>query len=287
MKVSIGLPVYNGSKYIGEAIESILAQTYGDFELIISDNASTDDTEEVCRSYNDNRIRYYRSDKNRGAAWNYNRTESMANGEYFKWAAHDDKLSPDFLSKCIPHLDRNDDVVLVYTNSIIIDKEGNITGHFDQSLDASSHDPWFRFKNLILKQHPCLSFFGLIRRKALLGTARHGNYNSADRVFLAHMSLKGKLVQIPEYLFYWRKHPEQSIRMVKDRYAYALWFDPANAGKKVYPNLRLIKEYKSIIKQEEKSMRFKDRMLCRIALQRCYLKKFSKICKEILKGGYG
>ena len=93
-RVTIGLPVYNGENYLAEAIDSILGQTFTDFELIISDNASTDRTEEICRRYaaEDDRIRYFRHDRNRGASPNYNFTVEKARGEYFKWAAHDDVL---------------------------------------------------------------------------------------------------------------------------------------------------------------------------------------------------
>src|SRR5688572_10868700 len=97
-RVSIGLPVYNGENYLAEAIDSILAQTFEDFELIISDNASTDRTQEICEAYaaKDGRIRYYRSEVNKGSAWNFNRVFELARGEYFKWAAHDDYIAPEY-----------------------------------------------------------------------------------------------------------------------------------------------------------------------------------------------
>ena len=108
-RVTIGMPVYNGAALVGAALESILAQTLTDFELIISDNASTDATAEVCRSYaaKDRRIRYYRNEKNLGAAPNFNRVVELAtNGvPYFKWAAHDDVIAPTFLEKCARVLD--------------------------------------------------------------------------------------------------------------------------------------------------------------------------------------
>src|SRR6266446_4404377 len=98
-KVAIGMPVWNGEAFVSEAIESILAQTHGDFELVISDNASTDATAEICRSYvkQDNRIRYLRLEKNIGAAPNHIEVFRRSTGEYFKWAAHDDVLAPEFI----------------------------------------------------------------------------------------------------------------------------------------------------------------------------------------------
>src|SRR5262245_57216615 len=91
-RVSIGLPVYNGAKYLAEAIDSLLEQTFSDFELIISDNGSTDATPAICEEYaaKDGRIRFLRQEINRGLAWNWNCVLEESRGAYFKWAACDD-----------------------------------------------------------------------------------------------------------------------------------------------------------------------------------------------------
>ena len=125
-RVSIGLPVYNGEKFIREAIDSIFSQTFEDFELIISDNGSTDRTQQICQAYaaQDLRIRYYRNKKNIGAARNYNLVFELASGEYFKWAAHDDLCAPEYLERCVEILDRDPDVVLCYPKTSIIDEHG-------------------------------------------------------------------------------------------------------------------------------------------------------------------
>ena len=117
--VSVGLPVYNGERYLRQAIESIQSQT--DLELIISDNASTDATEGICREYatRDPRVRYYRSDQNRGAAWNHNRVVELARGEYFKRQCHDDYCDTTFLEKCLAVIHSNPDVVLCYPRSFV------------------------------------------------------------------------------------------------------------------------------------------------------------------------
>src|SRR6476646_2411498 len=127
-KVAIGLPVYNGAKYVAEAIESVLAQTYGDLELVISDNASTDATEEICRDYTarDSRVRYARAEQNGGAAWNFNRTFELSRGEYFKWLAHDDAIGPQYLARCLAVLDRDPGVVLCHTRTGIINGQGEL-----------------------------------------------------------------------------------------------------------------------------------------------------------------
>src|SRR3989339_68658 len=114
--VSIGLPVHNGEHYLRKTLKSLLSQTYPFIELIISDNASTDGTEAICKAYErlDERIRYFRSDRNRGAAWNFNRVLELAGGTYFKWAAHDDLSAPDFLASCVRILETDRSVVLCY-----------------------------------------------------------------------------------------------------------------------------------------------------------------------------
>ena len=116
-KVSIGLPVYNGEPFLSETIDAILAQTFKDFELIICDNASTDDTERICRRYaaRDKRISYYRQHHNIGAAGNFNRVFNLSSGEYFKWAAHDDLIAPEYLARCVEILERDRSVVLCHS----------------------------------------------------------------------------------------------------------------------------------------------------------------------------
>jgi glycosyltransferase involved in cell wall biosynthesis len=126
--VSIGLPVYNGENFLHEAITSILAQTFQDFELIISDNASTDKTEEICRAFTDQdeRIKYSRNRENIGVEKNFYRVFALSSGKYFKWAAHDDLCHPDFLQSCIDVLDRDFTTVLCYPRAVIIDDKGKV-----------------------------------------------------------------------------------------------------------------------------------------------------------------
>ena len=126
--VSIGIPVFNGEQYLAEAIDSILVLTYADFELIISDNASTDRTQEICRAYTkqDRRIRYYRNATNVGASKNFNRVFELSLVDYFKWAAYDDILAPDFLLKCVEVLDQDPSVVVCFSKMQIIDEDGKV-----------------------------------------------------------------------------------------------------------------------------------------------------------------
>src|SRR5207248_940805 len=116
-QISVGMPLYNADRFLQETLDSILAQTFVNFELVISDNASNDRTEEICRAYaaRDSRIRYYRKEINRGAAWNHNRVFELSRAKYFKWACYDDLLAPTFLEKCVAVLDCDPGVVLCFS----------------------------------------------------------------------------------------------------------------------------------------------------------------------------
>ena len=153
-RVSVGIPVYNGERYLEVAIVSVLNQTYQDFELIISDNASSDHTREICMEYakQDPRIRYYRNDKNLGAAPNYNRVFQLSDAEYFKWADYDDLIAPDFLSKCIRILDQNPSVVLCYPRAMIIDENGKHLGEHDYVIKLDSPHAHLRFHRRFLRE---------------------------------------------------------------------------------------------------------------------------------------
>ena len=129
-RVSIGLPVYNGEEFLEEAIVSILSQTYQDFELIISDNASTDLTEKICQKYaaQDARIVYSRNVENVGIMNNHNLTFRRARGEYFRFAGYDDVWAPTLLERLVTELDKRPEVVVCYPAFVLIDGQGNETG---------------------------------------------------------------------------------------------------------------------------------------------------------------
>ena len=125
-RVSVGVPVYNAEKYLRQSLESLLAQTFEDVEIIISDNCSADATEAICREFaqRDSRIRYLRQPENLGAIANFNHVFAEARGEYFKWAAYDDLCEPTFLQRCVDVLDKNPDVGWCHSKSDRIDADG-------------------------------------------------------------------------------------------------------------------------------------------------------------------
>ncbi len=255
-RVSIGLPVYNGERYLAETLDSLLAQTFKDFELVISDNGSTDRTEEICRSYaaRDSRIRYYRSDTNRGAAWNHNRVFELSSGEYFKWQCHDDLCHPEFLEKCVSVLDREPSAVLCYSQFVRIDEKGSLVERevWGQEPVASSAvkgtaRPHQRFRSLIHRRDSCEEIYGVMRPSVARQTRLIGNYTQSDDNFLAELALRGNFCEVPEPLYYYRLHPQKSTEVYRNRVKCMAWFDPAAAGRMSIPFWRQFREYLSLI----------------------------------------
>jgi glycosyltransferase involved in cell wall biosynthesis len=211
-RVSIGLTVFNGAQFLEQTLESFLAQTYTDFELIISDNASTDRTEDIARSYatRDNRVRYYRNEKNVGLAGNHNRVFAHARGEYFKWAAADDICRPTYLARCAEVLEREPAVVLVYPKTEFIDAAGHSLDIDDPGWDLRSNDAHERMRYVIFAGHWANAVVGLIRTKALARTRLMPSYPGGDFRVLGELSLLGKFFEIPEALFARRLHTGSS-----------------------------------------------------------------------------
>lgn len=245
-KVSIGLPIYNGENYLEEAVDSILAQTFTDFELIITDNASTDRTESLCRAYaaRDPRVRYYRNETNLGAAPNYNLAFQLARGEYFRWQAHDDRLAPTYLEQCVAVLDREPEVILAYPKTILIDEHGQETEPYDDQYILRQPEPYARFKGYFFSSWLCNPIFGLMRREVLGRSALIGSYRASDRVLLGELAILGQAEEVPERLFYKRMHPRMSTQANLTDSELAAWFNPKKGGKTLYwVRWRWVREY--------------------------------------------
>ncbi|MCI0427260.1 MAG: glycosyltransferase family 2 protein, partial [Nitrospiraceae bacterium] len=214
VKVTLGLPVYNGENYLVAAIESILSQTFSHFELIISDNGSQDGTQSICQKYaaQDPRIRYIRHDTNRGAAANFNYCVELATGEYFKWAAHDDIMEPTFLQKCVDQLDSDPELILCHTVTELIDANGDHLAFYDPSvLGTGKARPSDRLAGR-LSTAWCKEVFGVIRLDKLRETVLLGSYVASDQALLAELALWGRFAILPEPLFKNREHQERSTR---------------------------------------------------------------------------
>lgn len=244
-RVSIGLPVYNGQRFIEETITAILAQTWTDLELVISDNASTDRTEAICRAYaaRDQRIRYFRNPDNFGAAENYNLAFRRARGEFFKWSAHDDLIAPEFVARCLTVLEADPGAVLCWPRTVDIDADGRPISDKQYELHADADDAVERFAEMIGMAHTCEAIFGLIRSAVLAQTPLIAPYADSDRVLLAELALRGRFRSLDEPMFFYRDHDERSTEVYPSRDERIAWFDPALAGRIVFPHFRQFVEY--------------------------------------------
>lgn len=131
VSVHIGMPVYNGARFIGEALRSLSDQSFGDWELVVADNASTDETEDICREFAkaDSRIKYVRHEQNIGAPKNFRYVLEQATAPYFMWAAADDVWGPDFIGNCFKRLTARPDCGMAFTGLEVIDSFGQIIRH--------------------------------------------------------------------------------------------------------------------------------------------------------------
>jgi len=274
--VSIGLPVYNAGQYLEDALDSILAQTFEDFELIISDNGSTDNTEAICWSYarRDQRIRYFRNATNQGAAWNFNRVFELATGKYFKWTAHDDLYAPAYLARLVEVFEQAPaSVVLCYPKTTLIDKDGNTIKIYEDNLDLREANSPRRllhfFRNVLL----CNAVYGLIRPEALRQTRGLDKFVGADVILLTELAMLGEFWEIPEPLFLRRRHPQASGAAARTYLDVAVWFDPGNRRRHdVYPANRWFIEYLRSIKNSPISGW--EKVLCaRVFFWEWYLKR--------------
>ncbi len=227
-RVTLAMPVYNGEKYIVESINSILAQDYADFELIITDNASTDRTEAICHdaAVRDARIKYVRNERNLGAGPNFNRGHELSSGEYFKWCACDDNISPDYLGACVRALDAHPEAVLAYGTAWHIDQDGRtipVTGRkMPEMVDAQPARRFF--KAVTTTWTVDQEMFGVFRSDALRKSSLHRSYYGSDLNLLREVALLGRFVHVPNIVFYNRDHPDRSEAIV-DKTQKRLWQD--------------------------------------------------------------
>lgn len=213
LRLSVGLPVYNGQRYLAAALDALLDQSFTDFELIISDNASTDETGEICRRYaaKDPRIRYIRQPRNIGLVPNHNFVLREARGEYFKWAAHDDLYGRDLFARCVAALDEHPDVILSHADMAIIDETGAVVRRFDYTLATGSTDATERFRSLLVTDGAD-DEYGVIRTHVLRSIRPKDSYHHASRPWIAEIALRGRFHQVPELLYFRRDHPGRSDR---------------------------------------------------------------------------
>ena len=249
-KVTIGIPVFNGARFIGRAVRCFLDQDFDDLEVIVADNASTDTTMEICRSIalTEARLKILTSNSNKGALPNYNRLVDAAEGMYFKWAAHDDWCTANFISLTVAALQAHKYAVLSYAPMDVEDDSGRVYRWRDQHLpDLESGDAWRRLHELVWNlsnSNPLI--FGLMRTDVLRRTGRLPNTSQTDRALLNEMALHGAFLRVDGARYIQYKSPDHYGHYAGDeippRLRSWVWLDADNAAK---PKLSLYRFFKA------------------------------------------
>lgn len=236
--VSIGVPVYNGGGYLEASLRSLLDQSYRHIELVISDNASTDGSSEICRRLagEDPRIVYVRQEVNIGGVGNHNKVRELSTGTYFMWGSSDDLWQPTYVERCVQVLEQRKDVVLAYSVNARIDGQGARLDDIPPGPALDSDSVLDRFVKLADMWRPIEPFYGLIRKSALDRSAWMTRHPGFDRILLAELGLMGKMVQIPEPLYWRRIHDQQSIHAFPSLRSRYRWINPDAKGRFVWPH---------------------------------------------------
>jgi len=268
--LSIGLPVFNGARFLPAAIDSLLEQTFGDFELIVSDNASTDETQEIAEEYasRDPRIVYVRHERNRGAPWNFNFVVAQAQADYFKWHAADDVCARTLFERSMEVLEQDATVVCCHARTKKIDEQGNLLAEFDDPTDGGLPTSWFiggsafrhrpdgaspspsrRFADVLLYSGWGVRSFGMMRTNILRQTSLIRPYYGAEKVLMAELALRGRCHDIPETLFFQRVHEGASSQQsAAGRQAYVAANQATGHSLPRWPHLR---DYALVIQQSD------------------------------------
>jgi glycosyltransferase involved in cell wall biosynthesis len=247
-RLSVGLPVYNGERHLRRALDTLLSQEFGDFEVVVSDNASTDGTSDICREYaeRDRRVRYHRYETNIGLFPNFNRAFALARAPYFKWATHDDWLEPSFLGSCVEVLDRDPSTVLCSTAVAVNDGDGMLLDEWRPPVDYATARPAERCARLVRTLGETYPMFGVIRSDALRRTSLLPGYLGCDRVLLAGLCLAGRVRILPDRLYHYTYYRPAAR-------TYSIYNDPRNTGRLPLRTWRLCREHLMLISRSDMS----------------------------------
>ncbi len=228
--VTIGLPVYNGERFIAQSVRSVLEQDFTDLELVISDNGSTDRSIEIVGAIADGdpRVIILRNDENQGAAWNYNNTLANARGRYFRWHADDDWFEPSLIGKLVDALEKDPDAVVAHSWTRFVDDDGATTREFEDDLGADADLAHDRLREVVTRLTFCNPVFGLIRTDVLNRTAKIASFPGSDAALLYELALHGRFAVVPELLY--NRRPGNSIKSNPTVKAVAEWFAPTGTG---------------------------------------------------------
>ncbi|MEM9379148.1 MAG: glycosyltransferase [Planctomycetota bacterium] len=283
--VTFGLPVYNGATFLEESLRSLLSQDYPEIRVVVSDNCSTDETAEICAAFaaEDERVSIHRTDRNVGAAANFNRVVELASTPYFAWANHDDLWDPSYVSKCVAVLEADPEVALAYARSAKIDARGDVVDSLLGELGLEGATPverLRRFHDLFIEvdrrggwhEHAIeglwIPVYGVMRRAALARTQLIGPYIASDTILLEELLLHGRFHEVPEQLFFKRDHEERSMRASLSYDKRIDWFTGQKSGLLIFPRWRLFAERLRAVSRAPLERR--DRSACRSEMVRFY-----------------
>ena len=285
--VSIGLPVYNGENFVAEAIQCVLSQTFTDWELIISDNASTDRTVSICREFadKDSRIRVYENERNLGVSPNHNRVFQLSHGPYFMWIAHDDLIGAEFIESCLEVLETDDQAILAFPKLVHVDSQGRPLRRQSSDLSILGSTPESRVIELMKLTARSWDIawvqYGLIRRSVLQQTPLMGLYNGDDQVLLLDLAVRGQFRQVDKELFFRREHAAASTLIrgwtAKEMATFAYADDKRTL---VLPNCNLLKEH--LVWLWNSSIPFWGKLRCAAAVMMRFRRQWKDIARELV-----
>ncbi len=247
--ISVGMPVYNEEKYLRESVESILNQDYCNFELIISDNASSDKTEQFCLEFaqKDHRIKYIRNKKNLGTVNNFHQVFKEATGDFFMFAGGHDLWTPDFLSVCLKTLQNSSSAVVSYASTVLIDEFSNQIKKEISFYDTRGSDIVTQF--LYVLWGPMNPVYGLMRMSAMKKVRMNPQFIGGDLIILIELSFLGRFAYNPDVVWYRRmQHGEETQKQKVKRYQNTL-FSKSKSFFDILPYIRIpIELIKAIFK---------------------------------------
>ncbi|MEM7142392.1 MAG: glycosyltransferase family 2 protein [Actinomycetota bacterium] len=244
--LSVGVPVYNGENYLASCLQSLVAQTLTDIEIVVADNKSTDGSLAIARDFaeRDERVRVLEADENLGAAWNYNRLVAETSGRYFCWTPHDDERTPGAFAAAVEALDAaGPDTVLAYTRAVFIDADGDEIEPDPDVFAFAQARPFRRLVGALHALNLASPVLGVMRRDALESSRLIDSFAGSDYVLLSEMAMLGRTIEVPELGFRRRMHAQSSREAQKSRADVQAWFDPRGRASRLSDRSRLLVEY--------------------------------------------
>ncbi|HSK25567.1 MAG TPA: glycosyltransferase family 2 protein [Jiangellales bacterium] len=263
--LTVGLPVRNGEPFLSRALDAVLRQDVDGLEVVVSDNASTDRTEDICRqaARQDRRVSYVRHPANIGAVPNYRFVLAAAQGDLFKWAAADDEISPGFLPAAVGVLADEPDAVLAQGECVDVDVDGRLLRRHPR-LATDGPDPVRRF-HALMGRHECLQQYGVVRTRVLRAQRPYPAHPEGDRVVLAALALRGRLVHVGSVEFRRRVHADQSLHAVRRSADRVAWLDPARTGDVPLPAWELARDLLRVV--HDASLTPRQRAACYLSMR--------------------